>query len=246
MTGSAPTHADVEALLSGDIPTHPALVELVGFIEQMRDLGDSSPSADIARVHVSAAAAISRVQTADLPRRDSPIGRLWVRLVPTPAIAVAAFVLLLGMSGVAAASNSSVPGDPLYGIDLAIERLGIGSGGTGERIEEAGVLLDRGMPSEALTHLSSAVLTSDDSAAADALHQAALRVKARAQSPDENAAIQSAVGGILEWMRQNHSRGNAYGHDVENMAKEIGREKADIGSQGKSGGNSKGNGAARP
>jgi len=246
MPSSALTHADVEAMLAGDIPTHPELADLVGYIEQMRHLADSSPSADVARVHVSAAAAISRERTADLPLPDSPIGGRWGRLVAKPATAIAAFVLLLGMSGVAAASNSSVPGDPLYGIDLAIERLGIGSGGTAERIEEAGVLLDRGMPSEALTHLSSAVLTSDDSAAADALHQAALRVKARAQSPDENAAIQSAVGGILEWMRQNHSRGNAYGHDVENMAKEIGREKADIGSQGKSGGNSKGNGAARP
>ncbi len=82
------------------------------------------------------------------------------RRVTTPRIArrltpVLAATMVLGVSNVAlaAVANPSVPGDPLYGIDRAYERIGavLWSGQyETERLDEAVEMLDRGQPSVAL------------------------------------------------------------------------------------------------
>jgi hypothetical protein len=41
------------------------------------------------------------------------------------------------MSGVAVAANRAAPGDALYGIDRALEKIGIGAGGAQERLAGA-------------------------------------------------------------------------------------------------------------
>ncbi len=77
--------------------------------------------------------------------------------------------MLFSNVALAAGSNPSVPGDPLYGFDRAYERLadvaGLGSGHAAERIGEAAVLVERGRAAEALELVNEAfdeLLAADD------------------------------------------------------------------------------------
>jgi len=69
-----------------------------------------------------------------------------------PAVLAAAAVLL-GNAGLAAAAEPAVPGDLLYGVDRAYERLadavGLGADHAAERLAEATELVARGLPEEA-------------------------------------------------------------------------------------------------
>ncbi len=62
------------------------------------------------------------------------------------AATVAATVALLigGGAGAAIAANSASPGDVLYGVDQALEAVGIRDGGAQERLEEVQQLVTRG------------------------------------------------------------------------------------------------------
>lgn len=69
-----------------------------------------------------------------------------------PAVLATAAVLL-GNAGLAAAAEPAVPGDLLYGVDRAYERLadvvGLGADHAAERLDEATELVARGRPEEA-------------------------------------------------------------------------------------------------
>ena len=78
---------------------------------------------------------------AAISRATAPTARRGVRRLATLAATGAIFAAL---SGVALAADGSVPGDPLYRLDRALEAIGIGDGGFEERVEEFNVLLDRG------------------------------------------------------------------------------------------------------
>ncbi len=62
----------------------------------------------------------------------------------------ATMALLIAMSGIAFAADRAAPGDILYGLDRALERVGIGAGGTDERMAEFETLLRRGDEAAAL------------------------------------------------------------------------------------------------
>jgi hypothetical protein len=58
---------------------------------------------------------------------------------------IAASIALAAVVGTgAAAANSALPGSPLFGIDKAMEKIGIGNGGSAERTAEAQSLLSGG------------------------------------------------------------------------------------------------------
>lgn len=80
-----------------------------------------------------------------------PVRRVLLR--PRSIIA-AAILFVLGNAGLAAASDSAVPGDLLYPLDRAYEAvgsvLGFQHNPQAERLEEARVLLDRGEVNEAI------------------------------------------------------------------------------------------------
>ena len=54
--------------------------------------------------------------------------------------------MIVGMTGVAVASDSAVPGDWNYGIDRALEAVGIGEGGAAERLQELAAIRKDGHP----------------------------------------------------------------------------------------------------
>ena len=106
----------------------------------------------------------------DLVRRSSPTegGRVAMRAMAQPphtpwmrraVVALTSLAVFSGANvGLALAANPSVPGDPLYGIDRAYERvetaLGITASHAAERFDEAAELSNRGRFSDAFSAAS--------------------------------------------------------------------------------------------
>ena len=140
---------DVERLISGQRPIDPAFAELTAFVDALRSFGTVAPSTVASESLASRAAANVRsgqnrelevVPRGLIDRR----GRRPSWLPARAALALGAFALLIGVSIVAAAAHSAAPGDPLYGIDIALEAMGIGDGSVDERIQESEVLVAAG------------------------------------------------------------------------------------------------------
>ena len=74
--------------------------------------------------------------------------------------------MVFGNIGIAAASNSAVPGDLLYPVDRAFENvadlIGVDVGGATERLEEAAVLIARGQFDTAIEPIAAAAAELDD------------------------------------------------------------------------------------
>jgi hypothetical protein len=143
-------------------------------------------------------------------------------LSPRLAVAALSVVMAIGMTGVAAAADSAAPGDPLYGLDRAMERIGIGAGAAAERLEEADQLLTEGQTLQALEHAAEAV--EGDTAANAALDIAIDRV---GTADNENsAAIQEKVDALLSYMSENIGKdkgvdGRDFGQGIADIARGI-------------------------
>ena len=133
---------DIEALIAGDRPANDDLSPLDGFITALNSFGSITPPSEFIESHAALAAASVRES---LPPAPPPTPARRTRRIVLGAkrrlVAVMASVAMIsGMTGVAWASDSAVPGDWNYGIDLALEAIGIGAGGAEERLAELGVL----------------------------------------------------------------------------------------------------------
>lgn len=219
MNPLAISDVDIERILRGRAPEGPGLSRLVSVIDELRSQGDARLRPEVIARHVSMAAEAARAalppQATPTPAKRAP---RW-RFVPRLGTALATFALLIGMTGVSIAADAAAPGDLLYGIDLALERIGVGAGGPAERIAEGKKLAIGGMPVEALDHVSSA-LGSEDSRAARALSDAAERLKV---DPEIDVAQADAeVAAILEWMSTAHLEGREFGQGVAERAQALG------------------------
>ncbi|MFH1331323.1 MAG: hypothetical protein ABIJ48_11800 [Actinomycetota bacterium] len=136
------------------------------------------------------------------------------------AAGLTTLLLFFTMAGVAVASDWSAPGNALYGIDRAAERVGIGAGGLPERLDEALALAGAGRPAAALEHAADALATeSEGTGAADALLAAAEAVL----SNDEGDAdeVRQAVAEMLLWMSTTELTGTDFGLAVAAQAQEL-------------------------
>jgi len=88
-------------------------------------------------------------------------------------------------AGVAIAADGAAPGDALYGIDRALENVGIGAGGITERFDEVARLIDTNRVADALNHASEVladlpqeleIAQSEIEDASDALGEAAKQI----------------------------------------------------------------------
>lgn len=151
-------------------------------------------------------------------QRPSKIAPRRRPLVPKLATAALAAVLVLGLTGVAAASDASVPGDSLHGIDRALERIGINDGGLPERLAEASELATRGQPVDALNHVTDSLATTSP----DAVHA----LQAVVDKLDSNEAasedVLADVTGMLEWMSTSDVSGRDFGQEIAERARQIG------------------------
>lgn len=151
--------------------------------------------------------------------------------------AIASALLVGGVMGVAAASNHAAPGDPLYGIDRALEQINVNHGGFEERLDEANALAGKGRAAEALAHVADALAdvgaqndietlsTTGNLDEAIAAITAALEKINANENANENAgnALEKVLG-MLEYMNTTSDTGSVFGQTVADMAKGLGGE----------------------
>lgn len=229
---------DVERLFCGEKPNNQALATLSPVLSALQSVSWPSPSEE--RVIRFATKAAEVAQAAELepttgsPRRGSKSG--WLpSLSRGLATGVASILVFSGMTAMAIASDDAAPGDALYGIDRALEAVGIGDGSAAERIAEARVLFDRGEVTAAIDHASEAVTdTGDDddvpdfspeeAKAAAALQAAADKVQAndQAQSQQVRDAVAAMLAEMAAMMQDPAIEGKDFGQKVAEMAGTIG------------------------
>lgn len=219
--------SDIERILRGQAPHGPGLSRLVSMVEELRALQNRPLRPEIISRHVSMAADAVRdslVEQASVPSTPASAPRSksprW-SLIPRLGTAVATFALLIGMTGVAVAADAAIPGEALHGLDLALEKIGVGAGGAEERIAEAKEMAVGGMPVEALDHVSSALGT-EQAAASNALKAAAGRLRTQAGERGSTTAQNAEVAAMLEWMATADLHGNDFGLSVAEWAQGLG------------------------
>jgi hypothetical protein len=235
MRGHSFTDQDVERLLCGETPNYQALAALSPILSSLRHVSWPSPSEEVVMRFATKAAEVAQAAepgpTTSSPRRRSRSG--WLpSLSRGLATGVASILVFSGMTAIAVASDDAAPGDAFYGIDRALEAVGIGDGAAAERIAEARALFDRGEVTEAINHASQAVAETDDVAdfspeaanAAAALQIAADKVRAndQAQSQEVRNAVAAMLTEMAAMIEDPALEGNEFGQKVAEMAGAIG------------------------
>ena len=151
-----------------------------------------------------------------IPRRRERRSVLVVLRTRAAAIAILVLVAVGGLGGVSYAANGANPGDILYGLDRALEQVGIGNGGATERITEAIALVSGGNPGQGLEH--AAAVVPDDAGAGPALDEALAAVPAVTSVP-ASADVEEDVLALLTYLRDNV--GNIDGETVSEFARAI-------------------------
>ncbi|MBN2176800.1 MAG: hypothetical protein JW722_03995 [Demequinaceae bacterium] len=218
---------DLENLFAGRGPTEGELARLVPLVEAVRGV-PVSPSEERADSMARVLARVAREGASQAPARlvVKAAGTWKRRLVTIGGVAALATV---GVGGAAVASNGAAPGDVLYSIDQAFEAIGIGNGGTAERMDEAARLCDRGDVDQALEHAANALEREGDEQSARALVQAAMEVQN--QGAEQSVEVRAQVSEMLQWMGSTDAKGKDFGQGVSERAQAV----KDTASHGKSG-----------
>lgn len=233
------TQADVELLFSTHVPVREDLASFAVILECLHRTGRFDPSDEVIADFSGVAAEIARAgreaphvaAKPTAPRRDGLLMRRF-------AGALGAALFLTGMTGVAMADDAA-PGDVLYGLDRAMESIGVGDSGPSERIAEAKALFHRGQIIAAIAHAAEAVEAASElegreaqgsllesSMAIDALRRAAERVDVDPVNSDD-PAVKNAVAGILDeianMLEADDVEPPEFGARISEMARDIGR-----------------------
>ena len=233
MLSATVSEQEIERLLTGSPAGTGALSDLAPFVEEMRASGASYVPSDhlVERVAAEAAtlASAGRATGVTGTRPSPPSRRRWPALSPRAAMAARSVVMVVGIAGVAAAADSATPGEPLYGLDRALERIGIGAGGAAERLDEADQLLTDGKTLQALEHAAEAV--DGDAAATSALDIAIDGLET--VTNQDAATVREKVGDLLDFMSENIGKDMGVdGRDFGQGMAEIARGIASFGESG--------------
>ncbi len=134
---------DLDLLIDGIQPFNDDLAPLESFVNSLGSLDVTAPSPEFLEYHAAeAAAAVQTRQAAVAGTGLKPRRRLAFGLNRRVTAGATSLMMILGMTGVAWASDSAVPGDWNYVIDRALESIGIGAGGAEERIQELAAIAE--------------------------------------------------------------------------------------------------------
>jgi hypothetical protein len=220
MTQQSWNESEVDALLRGRHPRDPELVELAPWVSALRvELNRPVTEAEI-KAASSRLAVAAREAASIVPQART----VWVRRVTIATIA--AGLLGCGVAG-AAAADDAAPGDQLYGLDRALEVVGIHNGGFPERLLEVKELIDRGEDEAALDLLADSLEEEGDAEGKQALLDAAARL--RENGSEQSADVHAAVAAMLTWMATTDATGKEFGQGVSELAREIGAKPDDSG-----------------
>ncbi len=207
---------DLENLFAGREPTEGDLACLAPLVEALRREAENSVTPEAGTI-VPALAKAAKEAAVDVPGGTVRGSKPWKRrLVVTGGVAALATV---GVGGAAVASDGAAPGDLLYSVDQAFEAVGIGNGGTQERLDEAARLTEKGQPDQALEHAANALRKEGDEDAARALVQAALAVQN--QGAEQSVEVRAEVSEMLQWMGSTDAEGRDFGQGVSERARGV-------------------------
>ncbi|MGD2044435.1 MAG: hypothetical protein PVJ28_12355, partial [Acidimicrobiia bacterium] len=129
---------DIETLLNGGTPANTDLIPLRRVVEELRSLADPPLSVGFIEFHAAESASTAAQTRAQSParRRTGRVDGLVRNLRRRATATVATLVMLTSATGMAWAADGAVPGDWYYGLDRALESIGIGAGGAAERLQE--------------------------------------------------------------------------------------------------------------
>jgi hypothetical protein len=227
----APSLSDsqAEALLAGSIGSDGDLESIAGVLAAARDLAQPDSEADFSALFAVAAreSRMTPIERFANEQFTALTGRR-PQLVQRVAIASAALLVFVAMSsGLAYAADGAKPGDLLYGLDRALETVGVDNGGATERLAEVEALIATGAVADGLRHASAVLDGQPDSGEARAaLSAAAARFEDAADSPSSQAAQVSALITYLHDALAS-SDGVVDGQMVAGMARDLGRSQAD-------------------
>ena len=233
MPNSKAFDREVELLLGGTPIEDGRLSGLAPVLEMIRAEWATAPSepeiAHFARGAVSAVK-VPQSATSDVTAIRRP--RLTPRhgLAPRLATVGLAVLLMSGTAGAALAADGAVPGDALYGLDRALERVGVGSGSTGERLDEAIVLAAQDRSDEAVEHAIEALSGPSGDSAALALGALTVASENLLHTQDTAHAAATAnirVSALLTYIAENIGKdrgtdGREFGQGVAQLARDIG------------------------
>jgi RNA polymerase sigma-70 factor (ECF subfamily) len=132
---------------------------------------------------------------------EAPVAGVGTRLKHRAVALAATMATVMGLSGVALAVDGATPGDWYYGLDTALEAIGIGAGGAEERLLEAAAnRADPTQDSGAVTgHLRNdgTTATSVDETGAQ---RAAAAVVARQTGSEQSLAVRDRVAEFLDYL----------------------------------------------
>ena len=144
---------DLDLLIDGIQSFNDDLAPLESFVNSLGSFDVTAPSAEFLEYHAAeAAAAVQTGQATVAGTGLTPGRRLAFGLKRRVAAGATSLMMIVGMTGVAWASDSAVPGDWNYGIDRALEAVGIGAGGAKERLQELEALREDEVPRGADTN----------------------------------------------------------------------------------------------
>ncbi|MCZ7533295.1 MAG: hypothetical protein M5U23_07805 [Acidimicrobiia bacterium] len=224
------TSDQAEALVSGTARIE-GLEHLSTIIDSLRiDQAAQLDEVLVDRV-VKAATLRARESSVNLPLgaadRTRPVTTSVRSLRRRIATIAATAAVLLGSGGaVAYAADRASPGDFLYGIDRALETLGIGNGGTQERLTEVEQLIANGDVARGLEHAAVTITEVDNNTGASDGNQAASAALARAAQraretgSNQADATKEEVAALLDYLAGNI--GHVDGQKVAELARLIG------------------------
>jgi len=227
---------DTEIALRGQRPPSADAARLMPAIAALRSRahGTADPSAVAAMAHLLAEATLAPAATGGA-RALRPVtarpSAPWRRRASIAGIA--AILAAAGLAGTAAAANGAAPGDALYGVDRALEVVGIDNGGASERLAEAGKLAAEGNVEGALHHAADALRGAGDSSSSEALVAAADRIVSSGNG--NSAEVKARVSQMLMWMTTADVKGTDFGQTVSSYARGVGGSQDGGSTPGKSG-----------
>jgi hypothetical protein len=135
---------DLDLLIDGKQPYNSDLAPLRSFVSTLGNFGVTELSPGFPEDHAAEGAAMARARLS-IPAVPLSTGRrLALGFRRRVTAAATSLMMIVGMTGVAWAADSAVPGDWNYGIDRALESMGIGAGGAEERLQELAVIREDG------------------------------------------------------------------------------------------------------
>lgn len=130
---------EIEGLLRGAPDVAGDSAKIAQVLNTLRGQGVPGPDADYTELYAAAARESRLTPLERFAMERVPAGRdLRTLVLRRAAMPIAGLVMLVALAGgLAYAANGAKPGDLLYGLDRAIEAIGIGDGGSDERLAEA-------------------------------------------------------------------------------------------------------------